>query len=100
MAISNFRDKNTPDGVPQYTFWPQVKINGTWTAQANNLVHSVNILPTPPPFLQKLLDRIGLSIIGYAKDIAKAFSIPADNDDSSVNLALLGLMKETKSSHY
>jgi hypothetical protein len=41
-----------------------------------------------------------LSIIGYAKDIAKAFCIPADNDDSSVNLALLGLLHETKSSHY
>lgn len=28
------------------------------------------------------------------------FCIPADNDDSSVNLALLGLLHETKSSHY
>ena len=93
MAISQFRDKNTPDGIPQYTFWPQAKVNGTWTAQAKNLVHSVNILPTPPPFLQKLLDAVGLSILGYAKDIAKAFSIPADNDDSSVNLALLGLLQ-------
>ena len=93
MAISQFRDKNTPDGIPQYTFWPQAKVNGTWTAQAKNLVHSVNILPTPPPFLQKLLDAVGLSILGQAKDIAKAFCIPADNDDSSVNLALLGFLQ-------
>jgi hypothetical protein len=27
------------------------------------------------------------------KEVVKIFSIPADNDDSSVNLALLGLMK-------
>ena len=32
--------------------------------------------------------------------MVQVFSIPADNDDSSVNLALLGLMKETNSSHY
>jgi hypothetical protein len=36
----------------------------------------------------------------YIKQLVKVFSIPADNDDSSVNLALLGLMKETNSSHY
>lgn len=37
-------------------------------------------------------------MIEYVKDLV--FSIPADNDDSSVNLALLGMMKETNSSHY
>jgi hypothetical protein len=100
LSIASFRDKNTLDGIPQYAFWPQVKVNGTWTAQATNLIHSVNLLPTPPPFMQKILDRIGLSILGYAKSIGKAFCIPADNDDSSVNLALLGLMHETKSPHY
>lgn len=30
-------------------------------------------------------------MIEYVKDLV--FSIPADNDDSSVNLALLGMMK-------
>lgn len=100
LAVASFRDKNTPEGVPQYTFWPQVKVNGTWTAQASNLIHSINILPNIPPALQKVFDVIGLGILSYAKSIAKAFCIPADNDDSSVNLALLGLLEETKSSHY
>ncbi len=36
----------------------------------------------------------------YIKQIVQVFSIPADNDDSSVNLALLGFMKETNSTHY
>jgi hypothetical protein len=51
MSISSFKDKNIPDGIPQYAFWPQVKINGTWTARATNLVHSVNLLPQPPKFM-------------------------------------------------
>lgn len=32
--------------------------------------------------------------------MVQVFSIPADNDDSSVNLALEGFLKETNSSHY
>lgn len=32
--------------------------------------------------------------------MVQVFTIPADNDDSSVNLALLGLLKETNSSHF
>lgn len=34
------------------------------------------------------------------KKFADFFCIPPDNDDSGVNLALLGLMKETNSSHF
>lgn len=63
MAISSFRDKNTPDGVPQYTFWPQKKINGTWSAQARNLVHAVDLIPQPPKFMDKFLIKIGLSVL-------------------------------------
>ncbi len=32
--------------------------------------------------------------------MVQVFSIPADNDDSSVNLVLIGLMKLTNSLHY
>lgn len=99
-AISSYKDKNIPEGIPQYSFWPQVKINNTWSAQATNLVHSINVLPTFTPWEKKFLDIIGLSILNYAKDIVSFFCIPADNDDSGVNLALLGLLHETKSSHY
>ena len=41
-----------------------------------------------------------LGMLLYIKDLVQVFSIPPDNDDSSVNLALLGLMKETNSSHF
>lgn len=43
---------------------------------------------------------VNLGMILYVKQMVQVFSIPADNDDSSVNLALLGLMKETNNSHY
>lgn len=36
---------------------------------------------------------IKLGMIVYIKQMVQVFSIPPDNDDSSVNLALLGLMK-------
>ena len=100
MGIAQFRDKNTPDGVPQYAFWPQILVNGTWSSYAKNLLNSINILPTPPPKVADFLTKIGLGILAQAKDIAKFFCIPADNDDSSVNLALLGFLKETSSKHY
>ena len=74
--------------------------NGSYSAYATNLINTINVLPDTPPLLQKFLDAIGLGIFGYAKDIATFFVIPADNDDSSVNLALLALMKELKSEHY
>ena len=46
------------------------------------------------------MNKVGLGIFASAKTLAVAFSIPPDNDDSSVNLALEGLMKETNSPHY
>lgn len=41
MAISNFHDKNTPNGIPVYNFWVQSKINGTWVATPRNLLNLV-----------------------------------------------------------
>ena len=100
MAISQFRDKNIPDGIPQYVFWPQTNINGTWAAYASNLMNSCNVLPNFTPMEAAFLNYLGLGILASAKEIAKYFIIPADNDDSSVNLALLGFLKEVKSEHY
>lgn len=105
-SLSEFRDKNTEFGLPQYNFWPQSFINGTWSAQPVNLVHLADIWPNKVPrIVSKFLEFSGLcncflslGMIEYVKDLV--FSIPADNDDSGVNLALLGLMKETNSSHF
>lgn len=100
MALSKFKDKNIPDGIPQYNFWLQSLKNGTWFAQPTNLLRTVNAIPNFSPLVQNILDILGLGLIIQAKYIARAFTIPADNDDSGVNLALLGFMKETNSPHY
>ena len=42
-------------------------------------------------YVTRLLNILGMIV--YIKQMVQVFSIPADNDDSSVNLALLGLMK-------
>ena len=38
MALNQFRDKNAPNGVPKYIFWPQKLVNGTWSAAPVNLI--------------------------------------------------------------
>ncbi len=92
-ALTEFRDKNTEDGLPQYVFWPQKLINGTWTAQSDNLFGITNSLPMLPKPITKWMKNHGLGFFSFIKGISKVLTIPADNDDSSVNLALLGLLK-------
>ena len=99
-AINDFRDKNTPEGIPQYSFWKQIDINGTWVAYATNILNSINALPVFPPYMSNFLNKIGLDILVSAQNMKQAFTIPPDMDDSSVNLALLAFMKETLSPHH
>lgn len=44
--------------------------------------------------------KIGLGFLVFADGAKHYFVIPPDNDDSSVNLALLGYLKELNSPHY
>lgn len=81
-------------------FWPQQLVNGTWSATPINLIKVVDKMPTLPPLVADLLYVLGMGLIAGAKDFKKAFAIPPDTDDSSVNLALLGFLKEIKSPHY
>lgn len=48
MALSKFKDKNIPDGIPQYNFWLQSLKNGTWFAQPTNLLRTVSAIPNFP----------------------------------------------------
>lgn len=99
--MSTFKDKNTPRGIPQYNFWPQNLVNGTWIAQPTNLLNVANMIPSKlPKPIMFVFKKLGLDIIFAMKDLVNVFTIPSDNDDSGVNLALLGLLKETKSSHF
>jgi hypothetical protein len=99
-SITQFRDKNLPDGIPQYLFWPQTYVNGTWSAKSVNLIKVIDMSPSFPSSWNDWLIKHGLGIFTMVKKLADFFCIPPDNDDSGVNLALLGLMKETNSSHF
>ena len=68
MAIDQFRDKNSPSGLPQYSFWPQTLVNGTWSATPQNLFGIVNhILPKKLPFaLMVVFQLIGLGVLNFA----------------------------------
>ena len=68
MAINEYRDKNLEKGIPQYVFWPQQLINGTWSAQPTNLIKTVKkTLPRKLPFwLEIVLVEIGLGFLVYA----------------------------------
>jgi hypothetical protein len=94
QTLASFRDKNQPFGVPQYTFWPQVPINGTWSSESVNLFALIDLIPNLPAKVQTYLSKHGLGLWIYAKQIKKEFCIPADVDDSSVNIALLGYLHE------
>jgi hypothetical protein len=86
--------------VPQYTFWPQERINGTWSSSSVNLFALIDQIPNLPAKLQTYLSNHGLGIWVYAKGMKSQFCIPADVDDSSVNIALLGYLQELNSQHY
>ncbi|KAL6066246.1 hypothetical protein QOT17_009673 [Balamuthia mandrillaris] len=110
-AIFTFRDKNQLMGgegeeVPKYIFWPQELEHGRWTAAPVNLVVPIEEFDTIANFAIAILDDLGLqSLAQYLENeedslnsMAAAFHIPSDLDDSSVNLALGGILARNKDS--
>jgi hypothetical protein len=81
-------------------FWPQQQINGTWSSKSVNLFDLIDKMPNLPKKLQDYLSNHGFSLWIYAKEMKSQFVIPADADDSSVNIALLGYLHELQSEHY
>ena len=45
QTLASFRDKNQPFGIPQYTFWPQELLNGTWSSASVNLFALIDQIP-------------------------------------------------------
>ena len=83
-------------------FWQQVLVNGTWSAVPTNLVKALDHVTVSnySPTESKILTALGLNFLLWIPYAKTSFIIPPDNDDSSVNLALLAFLKETNSSHY
>jgi hypothetical protein len=100
QALTHFRDKNTEFGLPQYSFWLQELKNGTWSATSHNLNGLVDSITTNNKYLIKILDQLSFGLYSFGKSLKNVFCIPADIDDSSVNLILLGFMREVGSEHH
>eukprot|EP00817_Percolomonadidae_sp_ATCC50343_P001357 CAMPEP_0117431130 /NCGR_PEP_ID=MMETSP0758-20121206/10675_1 /TAXON_ID=63605 /ORGANISM="Percolomonas cosmopolitus, Strain AE-1 (ATCC 50343)" /LENGTH=509 /DNA_ID=CAMNT_0005219853 /DNA_START=219 /DNA_END=1745 /DNA_ORIENTATION=- len=103
-AILEFRDKNQEQNVPIYSFWPQKKMGDIWSAYPTNLMKPVSYFNTTEKWLEWTLKELHLD---HLKDevhqafkefanLIQSFKIPADTDDSAVNLALGGVLKRFK----
>ena len=98
QALSQFRDRNQPiQNVPIYNFWRQKNINGTWSQSPDTMI---NNLPDIPDSFINILNKLGAKSLSLfistfksmTKSFTYAFRIPADADDTSVNMALTGYL--------
>jgi len=48
-------------------FWPQVKINGTWSSNSVNLFDLIDLLPNFPKKVEDYMSAHGLGLWIYAK---------------------------------
>jgi len=65
--LLSFRDKNQPEEIPQYTFWPQKLINGTWSCVPTNFFTMIDLMPNLPDKVQKFVSDHGLPDFAHAK---------------------------------
>ena len=107
-ALSQFRDKNYPEKVPIYNFWKQDLINGTWSQSPETMVNLVKSAPKVPEYILNFLPKIHLenlkefiTTFQFMCDIFQyAFRIPPDADDTSVNVALTGMLYKLNSTNF
>lgn len=104
-ALSQFRDKNYSENIPIYNFWRQQLVNGTWSQAPETMLNLINSAPKIPKFFIEFLKKIKLgNVAGFLETFELmtqffmyAFRIPPDADDTSVNIALTGLLYKMQS---
>eukprot|EP00761_Pharyngomonas_kirbyi_P012945 gb/GECH01012972.1/.p1 GENE.gb/GECH01012972.1/~~gb/GECH01012972.1/.p1 ORF type:complete len:670 (+),score=136.54 gb/GECH01012972.1/:1-2010(+) len=106
-AMATFHDSNRDADTNAYCFWPQAakQHNGKtlYTARPVNLVEPMKYFDSFSSFVEHVLKFLGLghlehkveSIANVLDSMADAFHIPADADDTSVNLVLGAVLKQT-----
>lgn len=57
------------------------------------------MFPVLPTWIQNILNKIGWGFFNSVKDYLNIFRIPADNDDTSVNVALKTILLGIKDKH-
>jgi hypothetical protein len=102
--LLNFKDKNYDD-VPFYTFWKQININGTWSQHPDNMCEIVNIMEyLMSDTMINIFESLGISSVANLLKLGKelreiflyAYRIPADFDDTGVNLGLTGMVHKMR----
>jgi len=99
-GLSQFRDKNYAENIPIYNFWKQENVNGTWAQAPETMLNLIKSAPHIPSSFIKFLKKINLGNLagfletfeGMTQIFMYAFRIPPDVDDSSVNMALTGML--------
>ncbi|KAK3105161.1 hypothetical protein FSP39_018512 [Pinctada imbricata] len=105
-AINQFHDHNSPHNTSLMTFWPQSlnKTTGMWISTPENLLALFDLTDHfPLKTVESLLHMIGLSSIADVMEhlvkekemFASAFRLPADFDDTFVNIGLGALLLES-----
>lgn len=109
-AIDSFRDLNehSPTSLIR-TFWQQElnESSQTWTQQPTNIINLVRLLDKPVDVVIKLLKLVHLNklvpVLDHLKQLIEesthVFSIPADLDDTYLNLGIGALLKRLKTTY-
>ncbi|KAL4472412.1 hypothetical protein ABPG74_018361 [Tetrahymena malaccensis] len=96
-ALLEFNDKNVQKGKPQIAFYQQIYKNGRWSQDPTNLIQVSDITKIFPQFINDFLNYIGLTVINLLPKLSKILFLPADGDDSTINLVLgMSLMNSSK----
>jgi hypothetical protein len=102
-----FKEQNDPSSDGTMDFWREIDVNGTWQQFPENVELPIEMLepiaalmqtwctdkPAVCPYVQPII-----SLAANLVDYLSAFGIPADFDDSGVNLALGGLLSSVQGS--
>jgi hypothetical protein len=98
-AINTFHDHNQNDStVPLMTFWSQVynKTTNVWQSTPDNLRYLFMDVDKNLEIIEKLLEALGIKnvakliekLITTSESFEEAFEIPADFDDTYLNIGL------------
>src|SRR5947209_4610179 len=92
----SFREQEEPDDTPAEGFWREKFLNGSWQQYPTNIAAPIQIMQPIAPLLDDWCDAMPcicpwvepfVEMVDSLSDFLSAFGIPADTDDSSVNLA-------------
>ncbi|XP_038058841.1 uncharacterized protein LOC119730137 [Patiria miniata] len=105
--INSHHDKNSPPGNGAVDFWPQTlnHSSGLWVSQPTNIISIISLLDDDLPWdlIEKVCSILGPSsevcellkfLQGARQELFPAFKIPADFDDTFVNIGLGSLLKQ------